>query len=187
MWGLLGSERMFGSVYPILKWCFLIGILIALVFLAGQGLGPRYLPGVKESLRKKLSPKTFDRLDRTLFPFIASLMWLNPVLVIQGVQHWAPFNLSHKTPGFILSLIFMWWMPKHRPAWWSKYNYVLSAALTAGLAFSALIMYWAIGYHPVELKWWGNTVSGAGVDGNARGILPLPERGYFGLEKGSFP
>jgi hypothetical protein len=37
MWGLLGSDRMFNSLYPLLKWCFLIGTLIALVFLAGQG------------------------------------------------------------------------------------------------------------------------------------------------------
>ncbi|KAK6070846.1 oligopeptide transporter protein [Seiridium cupressi] len=186
MWGLLGSERMFNDLYPLFKWCFLIGTVIALVFLAGQSLGPRYLPGVREQFRTKLRPGTFALLDRTLFPFVASLLWLNPILIIQGIQHWAPSNLSYKTPGIILSYIFMYWLPKHRLAWWEKYNYVLSAALTAGVAICALIKFFAVEYDPVSLNWWGNTVSSAGVDGSSVGILPLPSRGYFGPEKGSF-
>ncbi|KAK4108537.1 OPT superfamily oligopeptide transporter [Canariomyces notabilis] len=187
MWGLLGSERMFNSLYPLFKWCFLMGVAISIVFLVGQGLGPRHLPGVKERLRLRLSPRTFALLDRTLFPFVASLLWLNPILIIQGIQHWAPSNLSYKTPGFILSYIFMYWMPRHRLAWWEKYNYVLSAALTAGVAISGLIQFFAIGYNPVKLSWWGNTVSSAGIDGKQVGLLPIPERGYFGPVKGSFP
>ncbi|KAK3306214.1 OPT oligopeptide transporter protein-domain-containing protein [Chaetomium strumarium] len=187
MWGLLGSERMFGAMYPMFKWCFLIGTGIALVFLVGQGLGPKYLPGVRERLRGRLSERTFALLDKTVFPLVASLLWLNPVLVIQGVQHWAPSNLSYKTPGFILSFVFMYWLPRHRLAWWEKYNYLLSSALTAGVAISALIMFFAVGYNPVKLDWWGNRVSSAGMDGRSVGILPIPERGYFGPEKGSFP
>ncbi|TWU70544.1 hypothetical protein ED733_000623 [Metarhizium rileyi] len=187
MWGLMGSDRMFNSVYPLFKWCFLMGAAVAVVFLVGQGLGPKYLPGVRERLRTKMSPRRFQSLDRTLFRSVASLMWLNPVLIIQGIQHWAPSNLAYKTPGFILSYVFMYWLPRHRLAWWSKYNYVLSAALTAGLAVSALIMFFAVGYHPKSLTWWGNTVSTAGVDGQQVGWMPIPDRGYFGPEKGDFP
>jgi OPT family small oligopeptide transporter len=88
MWGLLGSDRMFNSMYPLFKWCFLMGTVIAVIFLVGQGLGPKYLPGVREKLRSKLRPRTFAILNRTLFPFVASLLWLNPILVVQGVQHW---------------------------------------------------------------------------------------------------
>jgi len=187
MWGLLGSDRMFNSLYPLFKWCFLIGTGIAVIFLTGQGLGPKYLPAVREKLRLKLSWKTFNLLDRTLFPFIASLLWLNPILIIQGVQHWAPSNLSYKTPGIILSFIFMYWLPRHRLAWWEKYNYTLSAALTAGVALSGLIMFFAVGYNPKNLKWWGNTISSAGIDGSSKGLVPIPSRGYFGPDKGSFP
>ena len=187
MWGVLGSNRMFNSLYPLFKWCFLIGFAIAIVFLAGQYYGPKYLPGVKEALRKRLRPQTFSLLDKTLFPFVASLLWLNPILIIQGVQHWAPSNMSYKTPAMILSFIFMYWMPRHRLAWWEKYNYVLSSALTAGVAVSALIIFFAVGYNPTPLKWWGNQVSGAGMDGKNIGVFPIPERGYFGPEKGSFP
>lgn len=88
MWGVLGSDVMFNDIYGLLKWCFLIGFGISVLFLVPQYYGPRYLPGVKERLRVKLRPKTFELLDRTLFPFVASLLWLNPVLIIQGIQHW---------------------------------------------------------------------------------------------------
>jgi hypothetical protein len=80
MWGLLGSDRMFNAIYPLFKWCFLIGTLIAVVFLTAQGLGPKYLPDVREKLRLNLRPRTFEVLEKTLFPFVASLLWLNPIL-----------------------------------------------------------------------------------------------------------
>lgn len=102
MWGVLGSNRMFNDMYPLFKWCFLIGFAVAVIFLVPQYYGPIYLPGVRERLRQKLRPRTFERLDRTVFPFVASLLWLNPILIIQGIQHWAPSNLSYKTPGMIL-------------------------------------------------------------------------------------
>lgn len=102
MWGVLGSNIMFNSMYPLFKWCFLIGIAISVIFLVPQYYGPIYLPGVREKLRGKLAPRTFEILDQTLFPFVASLLWLNPILIIQGIQHWAPSNLSYKTPGMIL-------------------------------------------------------------------------------------
>lgn len=186
MWGLLGSQRMFGSMYPILKWCFLIGFAIAVVFLVGQKYGPKYLPRVREWIRTKVSERAFDILDKTLFPVVASLYWLNPVLVIQGVQHWAPSNMSYKHPAMILSFVFMYYLERKKRAWWEKYNYLLSAALTCGVAFSALLMFFAVQYEPRPLDWWGNTVSSAGMDGKLVGVLPIPERGYFGPEKGSF-
>lgn len=190
MWGVLGSNRMFNDMYPLFKWCFLIGFLISVAFIIPQWYGPKYLPGVRERIRSRVSPHTFERLDKTVFAFVASLLWLNPILIIQGIQHWAPSNLSYKTPGMILSFIFMYWLPRRSPshlAWWEKYTYVLSAALTAGVAIAALVMYFAVQYHPKPITWWGTTVSSAGLDGTSTGILPIPERGYFGPEKGNFP
>lgn len=84
----------------------------------------------------------------------------------------------------------MYWLPRRGPshlAWWEKYTYVLSAALGAGVAICALIMFFAVDYHPKPLSWWGNTVSSAGLDGSTTGLLPMPARGYFGPEKGHFP
>jgi hypothetical protein len=88
MWGVLGSKRMFDSVYPILRWCFLIGTIIAVAFLVGQNYGPRYLPAVRDRMRQRLPRGVVTVLDWTLFPLVASLLWLNPIMVIQGIQHW---------------------------------------------------------------------------------------------------
>lgn len=102
MWGVLGSNRMFNDMYPLFKWCFLIGVGISILFLVPQYYGPIYLPGVREKIRGRVKPRTFEVLDRTLFKFVASLQWLSPILIIQGIQHWAPSNMSYKTPGMIL-------------------------------------------------------------------------------------
>ncbi|PHH79098.1 hypothetical protein CDD82_2589 [Ophiocordyceps australis] len=191
MWGLLGSQRMFGALYPLFKWCFAIGAAIALVFLLAQALGPRHLPALRIALRDgpllRRRPRLFAALDASVFRAVASLQWLNPVLVIQGLQHWAPSNLAYKTPGLLLSFVFMYWLPRHRLAWWTRYNYTLSAALTAGLALSALVIFFALGLKPVKLEWWGNRVSTAGVDGKMVGLWPIPDRGYFGPDRGTFP
>jgi hypothetical protein len=188
LWGLLGSERLFNGMYPLLKWCFLVGFGIGVLFLVGQGLGPKYLPGVREKIRERVSPRTFELLNDTIFRWIGWLLWLNPVVLLNGVAHWAPSNLSYKTPGFILSFFFMYYIPRRYLSWWENYNYVLSASLTAGVAVCALIMFFAIGYHPKPLKWWGNTVSGAGADGSGLGRLTIPASpGYFGPPKGTFP
>ena len=68
-----------------------------------------------------------------------------------------------------------------------KYDYTLSAALTTGVAVSGHVMFFALGYNPKSLKWWGNTVSYSGVDGSSVGTLSIPARRYFSPVKGSFP
>lgn len=76
-------------------------------------------------------------------------------------------------------------------AWWEKYNYVLTSALSAGVAVCALVMYFTIQYNHVKLNWWGNTIYSRGVEGG-HGIttwlpvLSAPD-GYFGLREGQFP
>lgn len=49
-------------------------------------------------------------------------------------------------------------------SWWEKYNYVLTSALSAGVAISALLMFFAVQYNHIELIWWGNNLSDMGVE-----------------------
>ncbi|CAN6674818.1 oligopeptide transporter 2 [Trichomonascus vanleenenianus] len=187
MWGLLGSKRVFGALYPSLKWAFLIGFCVALLFLFGQRYGPWVGNRIKAHAMDTLAPRVYSAVDYLIFKPISIFQVTNPVLILQGVQHWAPSNMAYKTPGFYLSVVFMYFIRRRYTAWWEKYNYVLSAALTAGVAFCAVIKYFAVEYNPKPLNWWGNTVSSSGLDGQGIGRLPLPERGYFGPDKGHFP
>ncbi|KAK9463927.1 OPT oligopeptide transporter protein-domain-containing protein [Lipomyces oligophaga] len=136
LFGLIGPKRTFDEIYPVFKWAFLIGALIAV-------------------------PCWFLR---RLFP--RTLHYWHPVLILSGVTHWgSTYNLSYYTSGVYLSVTFMWYIKTRYTLWWAKYNYILSSALTAGTAFSGILIFLALQYHPKELNWWGNTVSDAGVDG----------------------
>lgn len=72
-------------------------------------------------------------------------------------------------------------------AWWSKYNYVLAAALDTGTALSAIIIFFCISYPGASFPdWWGNTVYVNTDDGNGIPYLDLPAVGYFGPANGTW-
>lgn len=160
LWGVIGPARVFGPLYPILKYCFLIGALLAPICVA----------------IKKFFPK--------------QTKYFQPTLVIGGMLAYAPYNLLYYLPGLYVSYVFNKYIKERYSGWWQKYNYVLSSALNAGVAFAGIIIFFAVQYKDVELDWWGNNVPYAGVDGgNGRPSLLDPvdaPDGYFGLRYGSF-
>ncbi|KAK9857786.1 hypothetical protein MYU51_020035 [Penicillium brevicompactum] len=87
---------------------------------------------------------------------------------------------------WIVNLIFNGLIRRRKPAWWSKYNYVLSAALDCGVAVATVIIFFCITLPAGSLSWWGNTVSSVTADGKGTPYRGLPERGYFGPTKGSW-
>ncbi|ODV66348.1 OPT-domain-containing protein [Hyphopichia burtonii NRRL Y-1933] len=154
LWGVIGPKRVFNQLYPILRWCFLIGFLLVFPCVAFKKYGP------------KKAAKYFQ-----------------PTLIIGGFLIYAPYNLSYYTGGLYMSIAFMWYLRSRYTTWWEKYNYVLSGGLDAGVAFSAIIIFFAVQYHDKSITWWGNTVSTAGLDGAGLSLknatLSAPD-GYFG-------
>ncbi|KAK9463067.1 OPT oligopeptide transporter protein-domain-containing protein [Lipomyces oligophaga] len=160
VWGVIGPARTFNHMYPILPWCFLIGALIILPFYFGRRFFPRIFTPV-----------------------------VHPILVIYGMNIWAPYNLSYYTPGLYLSFTFMYYIKRRYVGWWEKYNYVLSAGLGAGCAFSLIIIFFAVQYKYVDLSWWGTNVLNEGIEAGygQQALLAVPERGYFGPALGEYP
>ncbi|KAK9381035.1 OPT oligopeptide transporter protein-domain-containing protein [Kockiozyma suomiensis] len=156
-YGLVGPDRVF-SMYPGLKYCFLAGVLIGIVYHPLQ----RYFP----------------RIFRTI----------HPVVILSGVYVYGQsYNLSYYTMGFWFALFFMYYVRKRYLNWWTKYVYVLTSGLTAGTAFAAIIIFGSISYTGTSVKWWGTTVSTAGIDAVATTTLfDIPESGTFGLQVGEF-
>ncbi|KAK9367899.1 OPT oligopeptide transporter protein-domain-containing protein [Lipomyces kononenkoae] len=156
VWGVVGPRRMFGELYPILKWSFLIGVCIG-------------------------APVYYIRLyAMRRFPFVKNF---NPIMFIAGMSWWnSGYNLSYFTPGFEVSFIFMYYIRRHYLMWWTKYNFVLSAALSAGVALCAILVFVSLQVTNVEINWWGRTVSGAGIDGGTGNpaLLTLAEGETFG-------
>ncbi|KAK9453083.1 OPT oligopeptide transporter protein-domain-containing protein [Dipodascopsis uninucleata] len=157
IFGVIGPERVFSKLYPKLKYSFLIGVLVVPPFF----------------LMTRFFPKLMKHA--------------HPILLANGAATWGQtYNLSYFTTGLYASLLFMWYLKSRYLPWWSKYNYVLTAAFSSGIALSAVVVYFAFDYKAVNLKWWGNTVSRAGVDGAKSGtILPIPKEG-FGLVPGTY-
>ncbi|OBA20920.1 OPT-domain-containing protein [Metschnikowia bicuspidata var. bicuspidata NRRL YB-4993] len=160
-WGVIGPKKVFSGLYPILKWCFFIGFLLAPVAFL-----------VKRYLRQYKVVKYFE-----------------PVLIIGGFLIYAPYNLSYITPGFIASFFFMYVIRDRYLNWFKKYTFLLSGALTAGVAFSSIIIFFAVQYHDKSIDWWGNSVSYSGLDASGFSNLDpstAPD-GYFGPRAGNYP
>lgn len=155
IWGVIGPKRVFQELYPILKWCFLIGALLP-------------IPCI---------------LIKKYFSHYRAVRYFQPVLIMGGFLIFAPYNLSYYTPSLILCYIFMVYLRKQHTAWWSKYNYVLSGAMTAGVALAGVIIFFSVQYHPKPISWWGNNVMYAGLDGAGVALknatIEAPD-GYFG-------
>lgn len=159
-WGVIGPKRVFGEIYPLLKWCFLMGFLISLLLIAIKW--------------------RFPRLFRNT---------IQPTVIVTGFLNiFAPYNLNYVLPGMYISYAFMYHIRRRYLSWFEKYNYVLTSALDAGVAFSAVIIFFAVQYHPKNISWWGNNVPWEGIDGeNGRIALieELPARGFFGPDSWS--
>lgn len=162
LWGVIGPKKVFGHLYPVLQWCFLIGFLLAFPCWALRKWGRRTIVG----------------------------KYFHPVVAVFGFIQYAPYNLSYYTPGMILSFFFMYVIRKRMTAWWEKYNYILSGGLDAGVAFSSIIIFFAVQYHAKNIDWWGNTVNTKGLDYVAPARLNATTQapdGYFGPRIGHFP
>ncbi|BEJ16019.1 hypothetical protein CspHIS471_0506240 [Cutaneotrichosporon sp. HIS471] len=158
-WGTYGPLRLFGpdGHYKTL----LIGFPVGFV-----------LPFITFFLTKKFKSK-----------FIRSF---HPVAMTYGALSWAPYNMSHQLPGVIMTYI-SWAIIKPRfLAFWARYNYILYSAFVTGVAFAAIVIFFALQVPEVSVTWWGNTVPYAGCDHKGCVRMKVPEIGYFGPEPGTF-
>ncbi|KND86496.1 Oligopeptide transporter 2 [Tolypocladium ophioglossoides CBS 100239] len=179
VWGAIGPKRIFSQLYPAMKYCFLLGFLLSLVWWTTKRFGSH----VREACRAALPVTIFKPLNAVIFIPISWLKHVHPSLVMNGMLLWAPTNLTYFTGGFYVSFAFMYYLKRYKTAWWEKYNYVLSAALTGGVAFSGIIIFFAVQYHPHTIDWWGINVLTNTIDGGTgqSALLPnLPAKGYFG-------
>lgn len=69
----------------------------------------------------------------------------------------------------------------------------MSAGLDSGVAISVILIFFCLQY-PANgtigvnniLTWWGNTVMANTADYNSAALLPIPAKGYFGPDPGSW-
>lgn len=175
IWGVVGPKRIFDHQYPVLKWMFLLGAGVGLLFWLVQF-------GLPKLLLKKYPQKTPQ-----IVKFQRIVTMANPLAIVNGFLSWAPLNLSYATSSLYVAIFFNWFLKSRFLVWWRKYAYLFSAGMDTGVALSGIIIFFAVQYNDYELNWWGNTVSSAGLDGSGVPIPPLPKVGYFGPGPENYP
>lgn len=161
-YGEIGPHKVFTGIYPVLKWCFLFGAVLVIPL----------------AYFKKKGPARYTK-------------YFQPTIIVGGFLVYAPYNLLYFTGGLYLSYIFMYRLKRNYTLWWEKYNYILTGALSAGVAFSALIIFFTVQYNRPDLDWWGNRLSSMGIEG-ARELASWKHAenapdGYIGLRESEYP
>ncbi|KAG1824546.1 OPT oligopeptide transporter [Suillus subaureus] len=158
IWGVIGPQRQFspGQMYSGLLWFFLVGALCP------------------------------------LGAWIISLKWPNSIMryinfpvIFTGTSYIPPATAVNYVPWAIVGFIFQYVIRRRHFSWWTKYNYVLAAALDSGLAISIILIFFClqyprngtIGANNVA-KWWGNNVFLNTADGKAMSYYTI--NGTFG-------
>lgn len=159
LWGTIGPVKVFGAggQYTALLVGFPFGLL---------------LPIALWYLQKKVKTRWTRQL--------------HPIALLYGPINWAPYNLSYMLPAAWIAWLSWIWCKSRFIGLWSKYNFVLSASFSSGIAIAAIVMFFALQYNGLELSWWGNDITSAGCEGRACTLLTLKEGGRFGPGPGQF-
>ncbi|KAK5987748.1 Oligopeptide transporter 2 [Cladobotryum mycophilum] len=160
LWGTVGPKRLWGvgGQYAVTLIGFPLGIVVVLGFW--------YLA--------------------RLFPESQFLRSVHPVMILTGGVLWAPFNLTYIWPSVPVATLSWLYIKPRFLALWSKYNFVLSAAFSAGVAISAIIQFFSLSYNNVALAWWGNTVSFEGCEILSCVLKTLAPGEFFGPKPGTY-
>ncbi|RKP10398.1 OPT oligopeptide transporter protein-domain-containing protein [Thamnocephalis sphaerospora] len=128
VWGLIGPKRMFGpeGYYNALLWWFLVGGLLPIPFWL---LSRRY-------------PNSWVK-------------YINVPVALTSVSGIPPSYTGAYPIWFLAGTLFQFYLFRYRQRWWSRYNFVLSAALDAGIAFTSFIIFFAFTNNGIGLDYWG--------------------------------
>ncbi len=159
LWGTIGPKKVFGAggQYTALLAGFPLGLLLPVVFYVLQ---KRYR--------------------------VRWMRQIHPVALLYGPLNWAPYNMSYMFSAVWISWLSWIWCKNRYLGFWSKYNFVLSASFSSGIAIAAIVIFFSLQYNQVELKWWGNDITGAGCEGSACSLYTLAHGETFGPGPGPF-
>ncbi|CAG9952567.1 unnamed protein product [Clonostachys rosea f. rosea IK726] len=156
-WGLIGPTKLFvsGSMYTSMLWFFLIGAIAPVIV---------YVAGKK-------------------FPENKVLANIHMPVIFSSTASIPPATAANSISWGIVGLTFNMWIKRRYRAWWSKYNYLLSAALDSGLAITTFLVFFCLTYPGVTLDWWGNSIAYMTADGMGTPLDTVPEGETFGPAK----
>lgn len=130
VWGLVGPKRIFGTLgnYSALNWFFL-----------GGALGP-----------------VLVWLLHKVFPKQKWIALINLPVILGTTAAMPPATTVNFNMWIVTGTIFNYFIFRYQKNWWQRYNYVLSAALDAGVAFMGVLLYFTLTMEKKTINWWGS-------------------------------
>ena len=102
-----------------------------------------------------LMPVPIWLLSRS-FPEKKWIKLINIPIILGGTGGLPVAKSSGVLPWFALGITFNVFVYRRHKNWWAKHTYVLSAGLDAGLAFMAILIFFALQSRNINgLSWWG--------------------------------
>lgn len=151
LWGTIGPKKVFGvgGQYSAMLLGWPLGLVIPLLLWLVQRWARR-------SAQNKDGGNLVARWMRQI----------HPIPILYGMIYWAPYNLSYVIPAVPIAWLSWIWAKNRFLAFWSKYNYVLSASFSTGIAISAIVIFFSLQWMDVNINWWGNDVVYQGCEGS---------------------
>ncbi|PWN48303.1 small oligopeptide transporter [Violaceomyces palustris] len=158
IWGLIGPAKLYssGKQYNNLLWAFLVGALF---------------PAIVWALSKKW-PKSFVRL-------------INAPVIFTGTGNLPPATGINYTSWIVVGFVFNYLLKRRKTGWWSRYNYVVGAALDTGTALSSVFIFFCLVFPKGKGRdfndgtWWGNLAWQNTADSNGTPYLTPPDDGFY--------
>ena len=188
MWGTIGPKRVFGpgGQYTILLIGFPIGIIVPILFWYIQ----KRLRDQDEAQTVDADGNVLNNSDGEVASSTAkTLQWarqMHPIGILFGGLCLTPYNIAYIWPMVPLAYISRIWIRNRFLAFWSRYNYVLSASFSTAIALTGIIGFFIIDYRDVYIDWWGNDTTGLGCEAAPCTRLTLADGEHFGPGVGEF-
>ncbi|KAK0483128.1 OPT oligopeptide transporter protein-domain-containing protein [Armillaria luteobubalina] len=152
VWGLIGPTRQFGtgSIYHPHLYAIIVGVFLPLPFWLWQ----------------RRRPNSWAK-------------YVSTPIVLNGVSGIPPAAGINYSSWFVVGVVFQYLIRKRNFAWWSKFNYVTSAALDCGTVLGLIFIFFTLQFPNggVTLNWWGNNVYVNTADYNRAALRTIPEGG----------
>ncbi|KAF8707703.1 oligopeptide transporter, partial [Rhizoctonia solani] len=73
--------------------------------------------------------------------------YVNMPVVFTGTGNLPPANGINYSSWVMVGFIFQYWIRRRHFGWWSRYNYILSAALDSGVAVATILIFFCKSFH----------------------------------------
>ncbi|GJY17957.1 RNA-directed DNA polymerase, eukaryota, reverse transcriptase zinc-binding domain protein, partial [Tanacetum coccineum] len=89
------------------------------------------------------------------FPTVSWIPLINLSVLLGATAYMPPAAAVNYNSWILVGTIFNFFVFRYRKMWWKRYNYILSVALDAGVAFMAVLLYFTTGLEDISVHWWG--------------------------------